>query len=158
VIENRAGSNGNIGSDVAAKSAADGHTLLLNSNSLVWNQSLGRNRSFELFKDFSPIILAVETPYILVVKPSPEIKNVAALIALAKSKPGQLNCSTVGVGSAYHMSVELLKSLASVDIANIPFQGGAPAVLAVVSGQVDMTFANLLAVQPFINSGQVQAL
>lgn len=158
VVDNRPGANGNIGSDVVAKSAPDGYTLLMNTIGLVFSQSIYQKLPFNVLKDFSPVILVAGTPYILVVRPSLHINSVADLIAVAKAKPGQINCATVGIGSPFQMSAELFKSLAKVDVTNIPFQGGGPAMLSLVSGETDITFANLLAVQSFINSGQLQVL
>lgn len=158
VIDNRPGANGNIGSDIVAKATPDGYTLLMNTIGLVFSQSIYQKLSFNVLKDFTPVVSLAGTPYILITGPSVPVKSVADLIALAKSKPGHLNCATVGIGSPFQMSAELFKSMAKVEMTNIPFQGGGPAVLSVIAGQTDVTFANLLAVQSFIKTGKVKAL
>jgi len=158
VIDNRPGANGNIGSDIVAKAKPDGYTLLINTIGLVFSQSIYKKLPFNVLTDLSPVVLVAGTPYLLVVKSSLPAKSVSELIAEAKAKPGALNCATVGVGSPFQMSAELFKSLAHVKVTNIPFQGGGPAVMSLLGGQTDMTFANLLAVQSFVRAGKIRAL
>jgi tripartite-type tricarboxylate transporter receptor subunit TctC len=157
-VENRNGANGNIGSDIVAKSAPDGHTLLMNTIGLVLSQSIYKKLPFDVSKDFAPIALVASSPHVLIVGPSLPVKSVAELIAAAKERPGKLNCASVAIGSPFQMAAELFKSLAKVEIQEVPYQGGGPAVLSVIAGQTDMTFANLLAAQPFIKAGTVKAL
>jgi tripartite-type tricarboxylate transporter receptor subunit TctC len=157
-VENRNGANGNIGSDIVAKAAPDGYTLLMNTIGLVLSQSIYKRLPFDVSKDFSPVALVASSPHVLIVGPSLPVKSVPELIAAAKERPGKLNCASVAIGSPFQMAAELFKSLANVQIQEVPYQGGGPAVLSVIAGQTDMTFANLLAAQPFIKAGTVKAL
>jgi tripartite-type tricarboxylate transporter receptor subunit TctC len=125
----------------------------MNTIGLVFSQSIYKELPFNVLKSFTPVVLVAGTPYILVANPSLHINSVSELIAAAKAKPGKINCASVGIGSPFQMSAKLFESLAHVDVTEIPFQGGSPAMLSVMNGQTDITFANLLAAQPLINAG-----
>jgi tripartite-type tricarboxylate transporter receptor subunit TctC len=158
VIENRAGANGNIGSAIVAKAPPDGYTLLMNTIGLVLSQSVYKSLPFNVLDDFAPVSLVAGVPHVLVVGPTMHVATVPELIKDAKSRPGQINYASVGVGSPFQMSAALFTSLTGVKMTEVPYQGGGPAVLSVVAGQTDLTFANLLAVLPQIQGNKVKAL
>ena len=158
VIENKPGANGNIGSAIVAKAAPDGYTLLMNTIGLVFSQSIYKSLPFNVLNDFAPVTLVAGVPHILIVGPSLPVNSVAELIAAAKAKPGKINYASVGVGSPFQMAGALFQSVGQVELVEIPYQGGGPAVQSVIAGQTDITFANLLAAQPLIKAGRVKAL
>ncbi len=158
IVENRAGAAGNIGASFVAKQPADGYTIMIATITLATNAALYKSLDFDATKDFAPITLVAGIPHLLVVNPSVQAKNVEELINLAKANPGKLNYASAGTGSPFHIAAELFKQMTSVNIVHIPYKGGGPAVTDVVAGQVDMAFANLVAVLPFVKSGQLRAL
>jgi len=158
VVENRAGASGNIGAAYVARATPDGYTIMLATITLATNPALYKNMEFDATKDFVPITLIAGVPHMLVVNPSVPAKNVKELIALAKQKPGKLNYSSAGIGSPFHIAAELFKETADVNIVHVPYKGGGPAIMDAVGGQVDMSFANLVAVLPMVKSGQLRAL
>ncbi len=158
VIDNRPGANGNIGSGIVAKATPDGYTLLMNTIGLVLSQSIYKSLPFNVLTDFAPVTLVAGVPHVLIVGPATKVNSVPELIAKAKAEPGKINYASVGLGSPFQMAAELFKNLADVKITEIPYQGGGPAVMSVLGGQTDITFANLLAAQPQIKAGKVKAL
>jgi tripartite-type tricarboxylate transporter receptor subunit TctC len=159
VVENRPGAAGNIGMAQGAKSAADGYTLVLApAGNLTVNPSLYRNVPYDVGKDFAPVTVIAAVPNILVVNPSIPARNLAEFIAYSKAHPGQLNYSSPGAGSGAHLAGELFKSTAGVDMVHIPFNGIAPAVTAVLGGQVQLMFAGAPAVLQHVQTGKLRAL
>jgi tripartite-type tricarboxylate transporter receptor subunit TctC len=159
VIDNRAGAGGNIAAEIVARSQPDGYTMLLGNNGiLAVNVSLYSKLAFDPVKDFAPVLLVASQPNVLVVHPGVSADSVKALIALARSKPGQLNYASPGAGTTGHLAGELFKRMAGVEYTIIPFKGGGPSALAMLSGETQFTFATALSVQGFIRSGKLRAL
>lgn len=159
VIDNRGGAAGNLGADIVAKAAPDGYTALIGpDNVFVMNPSLYRNMPFDFAKDFSAVALVGSFANILVVHPSVPVNSVKELIALAKSKPGQLSYGSAGIGSPIHHSGELFKSLAGVDILHVPYKGGGPAVLDLLGGRLHLMFASIPSVLAFVKDGRLRGL
>ena len=159
VIDNRAGAGGNIAAEIVARSQPDGYTMLLGNNGiLAVNVSLYPKLAFDPVKDFAPVVLVASQPNILVVNPSVPAHSVKDLVALAKSKPGQLNYASPGAGTTGHLAGELFKRMAGVSYTIVPFKGGGPSALAMLSGETQFTFATALSVQGHIKSGKLRAL
>lgn len=157
VVDNRGGATGNIGTELAARSVPDGYTLLMgNVAPNAVNVSLFKKLGFDPVKSFAPISLVAVTPNILVVHPSLPVKSVGDLLVLAKAKPGALNFPSAGVGSSSHLAGEMLKSMAKIDMVHIPYKGGGPSLIALISGQVQLMFATLPAAMPHVKSGKVR--
>jgi tripartite-type tricarboxylate transporter receptor subunit TctC len=158
LVDNRPGAGGNIGADLAAKSPPDGYTLFMGtSGPLAINSSLYAKLPFDPMKDFAPVILVASAPFVVIVHPSVAAGNMKELVALAKAKPGQLNYGSVP-GSASHLSTELFKMLAGVNIAHIPYKGAAQATTDVIAGQIQMSFASTPGSVSFVKAGKVKAL
>jgi len=157
-VENRPGAGNMIGIESVARSAPDGYTLLMVPSTLALNSVLYQKVSYDPIRDFAPITLAATAPNVLIVNPSVPAKTLAEFVALAKKKPGELTYGTPGAGTSPHMSMELLKSMAGLDIQHIPYRGTAPAVTDIISGQIHAMFANALTAMPQVESGKVRAL
>jgi tripartite-type tricarboxylate transporter receptor subunit TctC len=159
IVDNRAGAGGVTGTEQVAKSPPDGYTVLLGSISgLAVAMSLYPNRGYDSLHDFSPVTQAVTVTNILVVHPSLPVRNVRELLALAHAKPGALNYASSGSGTVTHLAGELFKTLGHVNIVHVPFRGGAPALTALMSGEVQMSYENSLIVVPHIKAGKLRAL
>jgi tripartite-type tricarboxylate transporter receptor subunit TctC len=159
VIVNRPGAGGNIGAETVATASPDGYTLLMGNNSiLATNASLYKKLPYDPVKDFKPISLVGNQANILVVDPKLPVKSMADLIALAKSRPGEINYASSGIGTAAHLAGALFKAQANIDIVHVAYKGAAPALQDVISGQVQMMFATAASVVGFINSGLVRPL
>lgn len=158
VIMNRPGAGGIVGAEAVAKAEPDGYTLLLTTSALNMNAALQPNLSFDVLKDFEPVVVATTAPSVLVVHPSLPVKNVRDLIALAKSKPGKLTYASAGNGTPAHLSAELLKTMTGIDAVHVPYKGAPPAMLDQVAGRVDFHFANATVALPQIKAGHVRAL
>jgi tripartite-type tricarboxylate transporter receptor subunit TctC len=159
VVENRAGAAGNIGTEAAAKSPPDGYTLVTGNNATFGaNVSLYSRLGFDPVKDFTPVVLVVTQPNILVVHPSLPVDSVKGLIALAKARPGELNYGGTGMGAGPHLSAELFKSMTRTSIVHVPYKSAAPALIDLIAGQTQLMFATSLSVTPHVKAHRVRAL
>lgn len=158
IVDNRPGGGTTIGTGLAARAPADGHTLLIVSFAFAVNPSLYRELPYDSVKDFTPVILAAGTPNLLVANPALPVKSVQDLIGLAKSRPGGLNYASAGSGSSNHLSMELFSSLAGVDLVHVPYKGSVPAVTDLIGGQVDVMFDNVPNVIQHVKAGKLRAL
>jgi len=159
VVENRGGASGNIGTELAARAAPDGYTILMgNVAPNAINVSLFKDLPFDPVADFAPVSLVASTPNILVVHPSTPARTVKEVIALAKAKPGTLNFASAGAGSSSHLAGELFRILARADIVHVPYRGAGPAMVDVLSGQVQLYFATMPAAMPHVKAGKLAAV
>ncbi len=158
VVENRPGAGSIIGTDIVAKSAPDGYTLLVMSNTHTVNESLIAKKPFVLMKDFVPVAPINSSDLLLVVHPSLPVKSVKELVALAKSKPRGLNYASSGNGTPYHMAGELFKALAGVDIVHVPHKGSGEARTSTMSGQTELMLDAITTMAPIAKAGKVRAL
>ena len=159
IVENRAGAGGNIGSDYVAKAAPDGYTILGGTiSSHAINVSLYPKLPYDPVKSFSPVALIGTNANVLVVGASSPYKTVQELTAAAKAKPGSISFASAGNGTSQHLSGELYKSIAGLDMVHVPYKGSAPAIQDVIGGQVPMMFDTSVVAMPFIESGKVRAL
>ena len=159
VVENRGGASGNIGTELAARAAPDGYTILMgNVAPNAINVSLFKSLPFDPIADFAPVSLVASTPNVLVVHPSTPARTVKEVIELARSKPGALNFASAGVGSSSHLAGELFRTLAGAEIVHVPYKGAGPAMVDVLSGQVQLYFATMPAAMPHVKSGKLVAI
>lgn len=159
LVDNRAGAGGNVGSDLVAKSPADGYTLVMGvTGSHAINTSLYARMPYDPVADFVAVSQVAVVPNVLVVHPSVPAKNLAELMALAKKEPGKLNYASLGNGTAAHLGMEMLKSAAGVDITHVPYKGSAPAVSDLLGGQVQMMVDGLPSALPHIKAGTLRAI
>jgi len=157
-VENRPGAGNMIGIESVARAAPDGYTLLFAPSTLALNSVLYKKVSYDPVRDFAPITIAATTANVLIVNPGLPVKSLGDLIALAKRQPGELTYGTPGIGTSPHMSMELFKSMAGIDLRHIPYRGTAPAVTDVITGQIAATFANALTAKPQVDAAKVRAL
>ena len=157
-VENKPGAGNLIGIEAAARSAPDGYTLLMTASTLALNTVLYKQVPYDPVRDFAPITLAATAPNILIVNPAVPARSLAELIALAKQKPGALSYGTPGIGTSPHLCMELLKSMAGIDLQHVPYRGTAAAVTDVISGQIAVAFATALTAKPQVDAGRVRAL
>jgi tripartite-type tricarboxylate transporter receptor subunit TctC len=159
IVENRSGGGGNTGSDSVAKAEPDGYTLLFTApGPLTVNQTLYSKLTFDPATDFAPIALFATAPIVLIVNPDVPAKNVQELIALARKEPGKINFASAGNGTTNHLSGELFKSMAKVDIVHVPYRGAGPAMNDLIGGHVQMFFDLMPVVLPQVTTGKVRAL
>lgn len=158
IVDQRPGAGGTIAADSTAKAAPDGYTLLLTTGSFTINVNLYRNLPYDFVRDLAPVSLLGTLPFIFVVHPSLPVTSVKALIALARSRPGQLNYASAGNGTPPHLAAEMLKNTMKINIVHVPYKGVAPAIIDMLSGQVQMMFAVAPAGLPHVTSGRLRAL
>jgi tripartite-type tricarboxylate transporter receptor subunit TctC len=159
VIDNRGGAAGNIACEIAKNAAPDGYTLMQATvGTMSINPGLYQKLPYEPLRDFAPISLLTETPYLLVVNPNVPAKSVKELVALAKSQPGKMNFASGGVGTGNHFSGELFRMLSGIDVVHIPYKGSGVGMNDVLSGQVQFMFINLLPAAPFVANGRLRGL
>jgi tripartite-type tricarboxylate transporter receptor subunit TctC len=157
IVENRPGAGTNIANEHVAKSPPDGYTLLINTAALAINLSLYRKVNYSA-SDFAPVSVVSMSPNILVVHSSVPVKTVKDFVALARSRPGQLNFSSAGAGTTQHLSGELFNLRAGVKTVHVPYKGSAPSLTAVISGEVELTYANIPAISAHVKSGRLRPI
>jgi tripartite-type tricarboxylate transporter receptor subunit TctC len=158
VVDNRPSAGGNVAGELAAHAAPDGYTLITVTPTHIVNASLFRNLRYDAVRDFAPIAMMVSTNYVLSVNASTPVTSVKELIAYAKNRKPPLNYASTGIGSANHMSAELFKSMTNIDMVHVPYKGGAPALSALISGEVQVLFSSSGVLFPHVNAGRVRAL
>ncbi len=158
IVENRAGANGNIALEIAARSAPDGYTLFMGTPAHTINPSVFRRLSNDIIRDFAPITQLSSGQYVVVTHPSLPVKTLPQLITLAKAQPGQLNYGSAGSGNATHLAAELFRTMANVNIVHVPYKGSGPALIDLVGGQMQLMFSNLTAALPHMKSAKLRPL
>jgi tripartite-type tricarboxylate transporter receptor subunit TctC len=158
VIDNRPGASGAIGTEIAARSAPNGYTLLMATSGAVVFAPLLNTVPFDTLKDFAPITQATSQALLVVLQPSTPMNSVKELIAFAKANPGKLTFSSAGIGGTAHLAGELLQALTNTSLTHVPYKGSGPALQAVVGGEVNMAFSNLLAAIPLVKGGKLKAI
>ena len=159
IVDNRAGAGGSIGTEAAVKSAPDGYTMVLASTSeIAINPSLYSKLTYDTLKDLTPVALVASTPMVVIVHPSMPLNTVRDLVALAKSKPGEINVASAGTGTITHLSGELLRSMAGVTWTHVPYKGAPPALTDLASGQVQVMVSSLPAAMAFIRAKRVRPI
>ncbi len=158
VVDNRGGAGGVIGTELAAKSPPDGHTLLIISVAYAFNTSMYSRLPYDPAKSFAPVAMLGTGPNALAVHPSLPAKTVKEFIAFAKSKPGQLNYASAGIGSFQHLGSELFRIMAGINVVHVPFKGGGPAMIDVISGQTQFCTGSLIQLMPHFGSGKLKVL
>jgi len=158
IVDNRAGANAIVGTEVVARAPADGYTLLFVSSPHSVNPSMYAKLPYDTLRDFAPVAMVASSPYFLVIHPSLPVRNVKELVALARKQPDQILYGSGGSGSSAHLSAELFNQLAGVKLREIPFKGAGPALIGTLTGEVALVFGNALTVKPHIESGRLRAL
>ncbi len=159
IIDNRPGAGGILGAEIAAKAEPDGYTLLISSSgNIATTQALYKKISYDPVRDFAPVILMAETPYIVVVNPSLPVKTVSELIKFAKAHPGQLNYASSGNGSTPHLAGELFKSMARIDVVHVPYKGSPPSLTSLISGETMFQITGMPSSWPHVEAGRMRVL
>lgn len=158
IIDNRVGASGTVGTEAVAKAAPDGYTLLATFASHAQNASLYPKLGYDTVKDFVPITLIATVPNILVINPSLPVKTVKELVALAKKHPDEILYASIGNGTPAHLSAELFNSMAGIRMTHVPYKGAAASIVALISGETQLTFTTVLVAMPHIKSGRLRAL
>jgi tripartite-type tricarboxylate transporter receptor subunit TctC len=158
IVDNRAGANGIVGTEVVARAPADGYTLLFVSSPHSVNPSMYAKLPYDTLRDFAPVAMVASSPYILVTHPSLPARNVKELIALAKKRPDQILYGSGGSGSSAHLSAELFNQMAGVKLREVPFKGAGPALIGTLTGEISLVFGNALTVKPHIEEKRLRAL
>lgn len=158
VVDNRPGAGSTSGTEIVARAAADGHTLLVVASSFTINPALYKKLAYDPIRDFSPVTQLSRFPNLIAAHPSLPVKTLADMIALAKAKPGTLNYASAGTGTGTHMSAELLRQMTGIDIVQVPFKGGGPASIAAIGGQTQLIVGTSVGTLPFVRSGKLRGL
>ncbi|HZH57020.1 tripartite tricarboxylate transporter substrate-binding protein [Yanghanlia caeni] len=158
IVDNRAGAGGNIGADLVARANADGHTLLIATTAHAINMSLFKNLNYNTRTSFEPVSLLTEGPLVLVTNPDVKAGSVKELVELAKSSKHGLTFASSGNGQSTHLSAELFRTMAGIEMTHVPYKGSAPAMTDLMSGQVDIMFNTMLSSMPFVKEGKLKAL
>ena len=158
IVDNRPGAGGNVGADFVAKSAPDGHTILLATNTLTMNPFIFARMPFDTQKDFAPVAMLATTPFYVVVNNNLPVKSIPELVAYAKANPGKLSYATPGIGTPHHLGTELFKSMTGTYMVHIPYKGSIPALTDVIGGQVQVMWATVNVALPMVTSGKVRGL
>jgi len=158
VPDNRVGANGILATEIVARAAADGYTLLMNAIGHAANASLYKKLPYDTLNDFTPVIAVADVPIFLAVHPQVKAATVKELIALAKSKPGALNCASGGVGASHHLAGELFRQMTGTEFQHIQYKGGGPALIELVGGRVDMMFTPVSTALQHVKGGRLRAL
>ncbi len=158
VVDNRPGANGITGVEAVAKAAPDGYTLLMTFTDHFVNPSLYKTLPFNMAKDFAPVVFVGSLPFVLAVHPAVPANSVQELLALARSKPGQLNFGSAGTGGSVHLAGELFKAMAGVEITHVPYKGTSAAMPDLVSGRIEMMFPSAITAKPFADNGRLKLL
>lgn len=160
IVENKAGANGNLGTDIVAKAKPDGYTLLLTTNAtIVINPQLFGDRvKYDPVKDFTPVSMLSSLPFVFLVPPSSPAKTMEEFLELAKKSPGDLSCGSSGVGGGAHLALEMLKARAGVDITHVPYKGTGSSITALLGAHIDCLFVSILSASPYIKQEQLRPL
>ena len=158
IVENRAGANGLVGTEIAARAAPDGYTIVLIPSGHTVNASLYKKLPYDSIRDFTPITLVGSSPLLLVVHPTLPVKSVKELISFAKARPGQLTYASAGIGSSGHLAAALFDTLTGTKMVHVPYKGNSLALSDLIGGQVFLNFATTASVMPHIKSGRLRAL
>ncbi len=158
IVDNRAGAGGSIGADIVAKAPPDGYTMLVSTGSAVAVNPALQKLPYVVERDLAPVSLISTVPFALVVNPALPAKSVAELIQLARAQPGRVSYASSGIGAMSHLSMELFKSMAHVNLVHVPYRGSSPAAIDLISGQVQASFNNLIPTLPHVKSGRLRAL
>ena len=158
IVDNRAGAAGNIGVEIAAKASPDGYTLVMPITSFPINPHLYSKLPFDTLKDFAPVVMASSAPLFLVVNPSVPAKSVSELVAVAKSRPGELNYANSGNGTTAHLAGELFKKMAGISLVSVPYKGGGPAVIDLIAGRVQIYFSTIPAALAHVQAGKLRGI
>jgi tripartite-type tricarboxylate transporter receptor subunit TctC len=158
IVDNRAGGGSIVGTEIVARSIPDGHTLLLTSVAHAITPALHKKLPYDAMRDFAYVTRVGYGPFLLAVHPGLGVDSVKGLIAAAKSKPGQIRYGSSGVGAGAHLATEIFKSMAGIDLVHVPYKGGGPAIIDLLAGQVQLTFATPIALGGHIKAGRLRAL
>lgn len=158
VPENRSGAGGVIGAEITSKAAPDGYTITIVSATHTVNPSLRRNLPYDTVADFAPVTMATAQPYVMLAHPSLPAKNVKELVALARTRPGQINYASSGAGTLGHLGFELLKTSANISMVHVPYKGIVPAITDIVGGHVSLLYSTVVSGMPQVNAGKLRAL